>query len=149
MEEFCSILDLIRNEDIVCIEKLTPVIVAKAAQMEAIYRQIDKLEEFVKMVNTNVEQFKIEVNKAEEFFSNQSKLKKFFNSWLNNKKLSREKVKPIYQSPSIFRYDDLINRYNNVTKPSQFSNCDTSLSAITSHFSSNLTSNTSSTQPFL
>lgn len=134
-------MDLIRNEDVVSIENLIPIIVTKAAQLENIYQQIDKLEELVKMVKANVDQFEIEVNKAEELFSNQNRVKKFFNSWLINKKQSKVKKTPNYNSPLIFNYDQYVNRSCEDSKQkSQQTNCDIKHRSVATHLNINSSS---------
>ncbi|XP_063155069.1 biogenesis of lysosome-related organelles complex 1 subunit 4 isoform X2 [Candoia aspera] len=65
VDEFVGMLDMIRSDSSQVINESVPHIHAKAMEMKKLYRKIDKLEAFVKMIGDNVAGMEEQVIKAE------------------------------------------------------------------------------------
>ncbi|XP_075777243.1 biogenesis of lysosome-related organelles complex 1 subunit 4 isoform X2 [Pelodiscus sinensis] len=65
VDEFVGMLDMIRSETSQVVNESVPQVHTKATEMRQIYRKIDKLEAFVKMVGNNVAVLEEQVTKAE------------------------------------------------------------------------------------
>ncbi|XP_069764829.1 biogenesis of lysosome-related organelles complex 1 subunit 4 isoform X2 [Narcine bancroftii] len=92
VDEFCGMLDMIRNDSSQIMNENIPEIHAKADEMKQMYKKIDKLEAFVKMIGQNLSALDDQVTQAEaELGSFPSAFRKilhsfstsaFFNSFL-------------------------------------------------------------------
>ncbi|RWS01372.1 biogenesis of lysosome-related organelles complex 1 subunit 4-like protein [Dinothrombium tinctorium] len=105
LEEFCGVIDMIREQNSVCLEQKLPIVYAKCTELEDLFRSIDRLEEMVKIVKATVDAMECEVIKAEELFAN-NKIKKFLSSFWNNKRRSSDSRKPKYVEPKLFSTKD-------------------------------------------
>ncbi|KAG7235585.1 hypothetical protein INR49_002509 [Caranx melampygus] len=65
VDEFVGMLDMIRNDTSQIVNENLPQIQQKSDEMRQIYRRIDKLEAFVKMVGANVSAMEEQVTQAE------------------------------------------------------------------------------------
>uniref|UniRef100_A0A8C6YSL4 Biosis of lysosomal organelles complex 1 subunit 4 n=1 Tax=Nothoprocta perdicaria TaxID=30464 RepID=A0A8C6YSL4_NOTPE len=65
VDEFVGMLDMIRSDSSQVVNESLPEIYTKATEMRHIYRKIDKLEAFVKMVGNCVAEMEERVTKAE------------------------------------------------------------------------------------
>ncbi|RLW13179.1 hypothetical protein DV515_00000087 [Chloebia gouldiae] len=65
VDEFVGMLDMIRSDSSQVVNESIPQIYTKATEMRQIYRKIDKLEAFVKMIGNNVAGLEERVTKAE------------------------------------------------------------------------------------
>ncbi|XP_040044286.1 biogenesis of lysosome-related organelles complex 1 subunit 4 [Gasterosteus aculeatus] len=65
VDEFVGMLDMIRNDTSQIVNENLPQIQQKSDEMRQIYRRIDKLEAFVKMVGANVNAMEEQVTQAE------------------------------------------------------------------------------------
>ncbi|KAK2830415.1 hypothetical protein Q5P01_018346 [Channa striata] len=65
VDEFVGMLDMIRNDTSQIVNENLPQIQQKSTEMRQIYRRIDKLEAFVKMVAANVNAMEDQVTQAE------------------------------------------------------------------------------------
>ncbi|XP_039592803.1 biogenesis of lysosome-related organelles complex 1 subunit 4 [Polypterus senegalus] len=65
VDEFVGMLDMIRNDTSQVVNDNLPQIYRKAEEMRAVYRKIDNLDAFVKMVGCNVAVMEEEVTQAE------------------------------------------------------------------------------------
>ncbi|XP_056154651.1 biogenesis of lysosome-related organelles complex 1 subunit 4 [Lampris incognitus] len=65
VDEFVGMLDMIRNDTSQIVNESLPQIQQKSDEMRQIYRRIDKLEAFVKMVSANVSAMEEQVTQAE------------------------------------------------------------------------------------
>ncbi|KAJ0054831.1 hypothetical protein NL108_005339, partial [Boleophthalmus pectinirostris] len=65
VDEFVGMLDMIRNDTSQIVNEELPQIQQKSEEMRQIYRKIDKLEAFVKMVGANVNAMEEQVTQAE------------------------------------------------------------------------------------
>ncbi|KAL7984454.1 hypothetical protein Chor_003024 [Crotalus horridus] len=70
VDEFVGMLDMIRNDSSQVINESVPHIHAKAMEMKKLYRKIDKLEAFVKMIGSNVAGMEEQIIKAESDLGN-------------------------------------------------------------------------------
>ncbi|KAM9434807.1 biogenesis of lysosome-related organelles complex 1 subunit 4 [Clarias gariepinus] len=114
VDEFVGMLDMIRNDTSQIVNISLPQIYKKSEDMRQIYRKIDKLEAFVKMVATNVSVMEDRVIEAEgEARTLPGAFKKIFRtmnvSGLLNKPSSPKRAPQQQQHqeiPSVFRTDD-------------------------------------------
>uniref|UniRef100_A0A670JA97 Biogenesis of lysosomal organelles complex 1 subunit 4 n=1 Tax=Podarcis muralis TaxID=64176 RepID=A0A670JA97_PODMU len=65
VDEFVGMLDMIRSDSSQVVSESVPHIHAKAMEMKQLYRKIDKLEAFVKMVGNSVSGMEEQITKAE------------------------------------------------------------------------------------
>lgn len=113
VDEFVGMLDMIRNDTSQIVNENLPQIQQKSEEMRQIYRRIDKLETFVKMVGANVTAMEEQVTQAEgELGTLPSAFKKIFRnmsvpSFLNKPASPRRAApRPQQDVPSVFRTDD-------------------------------------------
>lgn len=109
VDEFVGMLDMIRNDTSQIVNVSLPQIYRKAEDMRQIYRKIDKLEAFVKMVAANVSVMEEQVIEAEgEARTLPGAFKKIFRtmnvSGFLNKPSSPKRA--AQEVPSVFRTDD-------------------------------------------
>ncbi|CAG2116825.1 unnamed protein product, partial [Medioppia subpectinata] len=114
LEEFCGLIEMIRNDSNICVEEVTKKMTNECQSMEHIYGQIDRLDQFVKVVANTVQEMDNELTKAEQLFAddNNNKVKKFFTSFLtNNSKqnhLNNKRLNVKYEPKDIFKTSDYI-----------------------------------------
>lgn len=113
IDEFVGMLDMIRNDTSQIVNENLPQIQQKSDEMRQIYRRIDKLEAFVKMVGTNVNVMEEHLTQAEgELGTIPSAFKKILRTMsvpgFLNKPASPRRPAPHQrqQIPSVFRTDD-------------------------------------------
>ncbi|XP_023134541.2 biogenesis of lysosome-related organelles complex 1 subunit 4 isoform X1 [Amphiprion ocellaris] len=114
VDEFVGMLDMIRNDTSQIVNENLPQIQQKSDEMRQIYRRIDKLEAFVKMVGANVSTMEEQVTQAEgELGTLPSAFKKILRTmsvpgFLNQKPASPRRPAPHQRQeiPSVFRTDD-------------------------------------------
>ncbi|KAM9737931.1 biogenesis of lysosome-related organelles complex 1 subunit 4 [Menidia menidia] len=113
VDEFVGMLDMIRNDTSQIVNENLPQIQQKADEMRQIYRKIDKLEAFVKMVGANVNAMEEQVTQAEgELGALPSAFKKILRTmsvpgFLNKQASPRRTAAHQRQEiPSVFRTDD-------------------------------------------
>ncbi|XP_060100106.1 biogenesis of lysosome-related organelles complex 1 subunit 4 isoform X1 [Heteronotia binoei] len=110
VDEFVGMLDMIRNDSSQIVNESVPHIHAKAMEMRQLYRKIDKLEAFVKMVGNNVAGIEEHITKAEAdlgtFPNTFKKLLHTINvpSFLN--KSSLRPKQSLYEPPDLFKTED-------------------------------------------
>ncbi|XP_048255010.1 biogenesis of lysosome-related organelles complex 1 subunit 4-like [Haliotis rufescens] len=68
LDEFCGLVDMIRSDTTLCLNKTVPDIHGKCTEMEVIFEKIDKLEAFVGVVKQSVGKMEESVSKAEDDF---------------------------------------------------------------------------------
>ncbi|XP_026516398.1 biogenesis of lysosome-related organelles complex 1 subunit 4 isoform X1 [Terrapene carolina triunguis] len=111
VDEFVGMLDMIRSESSQVVNESVPQIHTKATEMRQIYRKIDKLEAFVKMVGNNVAGLEEQVTKAEtDLGTFPNTFKKFLHtisvpSFLNKPSSSRQH-QTLYEPPVLFKAED-------------------------------------------
>ncbi|XP_072303969.1 biogenesis of lysosome-related organelles complex 1 subunit 4 [Eucyclogobius newberryi] len=113
VDEFVGMLDMIRNDTSQIVNENLPQIQQKSEEMRQIYRRIDKLEAFVKMVGANVNAMEEQVTLAEgELGTLPGAFKKMFRTmtvpgFLNKQSSPRRPAAHQRQDvPSVFRTDD-------------------------------------------
>ncbi|XP_075873245.1 biogenesis of lysosome-related organelles complex 1 subunit 4 [Nelusetta ayraudi] len=113
VDEFVGMLDMIRTDTSQIVNDNLPQIQQKSDEMRQIYRRIDKLETFVKMVGGNVTAMEEQVTQAEgEQGTLPSAFKKIFRnmsvpSFLNKPASPRRAApRPQQDVPGVFRTDD-------------------------------------------
>uniref|UniRef100_A0A8V5GU82 Uncharacterized protein n=1 Tax=Melopsittacus undulatus TaxID=13146 RepID=A0A8V5GU82_MELUD len=111
VDEFVGMLDIIRSDSSHVINESIPEIYTKATKMRHIYRKIDKLEAFVKMISNSVAGLEEQVTKAEtDFGAFPSTFKKILHtisipSFLNKSSSSRQQ-QTLYEPPVLFKTED-------------------------------------------
>ncbi|XP_039181403.1 biogenesis of lysosome-related organelles complex 1 subunit 4-like isoform X5 [Crotalus tigris] len=109
VDEFVGMLDMIRNDSSQVINESVPHIHAKAMEMKKLYRKIDKLEAFVKMIGSNVAGMEEQIIKAESDLGNfPNTLKKLLYtinvpSFLNK---SPRQNQALYEPLDLFKTED-------------------------------------------
>uniref|UniRef100_A0A8C6WEI2 Biogenesis of lysosomal organelles complex-1, subunit 4, cappuccino n=1 Tax=Neogobius melanostomus TaxID=47308 RepID=A0A8C6WEI2_9GOBI len=112
VDEFVGMLDMIRNDTSQIVNENLPQIQQKSEEMRQIYRRIDKLEAFVKMVGANVNAMEEQVTQAEgELGTLPGAFKKILRvtvpSFLNKQSSPRRPAAHQRQEvPSVFQTDD-------------------------------------------
>lgn len=113
VDEFVGMLDMIRNDTSQIVNENLPQIQQKSDEMKQIYRRIDKLEAFVKMVGANVSAMEEQVLQAEgEVGTLPGAFKKILRTMsvpgFLNKPASPKRPAPHQRQeiPSVFRTDD-------------------------------------------
>ncbi|XP_037548706.1 biogenesis of lysosome-related organelles complex 1 subunit 4 [Nematolebias whitei] len=113
VDEFVGMLDMIRNDTSQIVNENLPKIQQKADEMRQMYRRIDKLEAFVKMVGANVSAMEEQVKQAEgELGTLPSAFKKILRTMtvpgFLSKQASPQRSAPHqrHEMPSVFRADD-------------------------------------------
>ncbi|XP_061597807.1 biogenesis of lysosome-related organelles complex 1 subunit 4 [Cololabis saira] len=113
VDEFVGMLDMIRNDTSQIVNENLPQIQQKSDEMRHIYKKIDKLEAFVKMVGANVNAMEEQVTQAEgELGTLPSAFKKILRTmsvpgFLNKQASPRRQAAHQHQEiPSVFRTDD-------------------------------------------
>uniref|UniRef100_A0A3Q3GQC5 Biogenesis of lysosomal organelles complex-1, subunit 4, cappuccino n=1 Tax=Labrus bergylta TaxID=56723 RepID=A0A3Q3GQC5_9LABR len=113
VDEFVGMLDMIRNDTSQIVNENLPQIQQKSDEMRQIYRRIDKLEAFVKMVGANVNAMEEQVTQAEgELGTLPGAFKKILRTMsvpgFLNKPSSPRRPAPHQRQeiPSVFRTDD-------------------------------------------
>lgn len=105
VDEFVAMLDMIRSDSSQVVNENLPEILAKASEMKQIYKKIDKLEAFVKMVGNSVAILEEQVTEAEtETGPFPTTFRKFMRSI--SKMSSPKRKQPHYESAPIFRTED-------------------------------------------
>ncbi|XP_020637250.1 biogenesis of lysosome-related organelles complex 1 subunit 4 [Pogona vitticeps] len=111
VDEFVGMLDMIRSDSSQVVNESVPHIHAKAVEMRQLYKKIDKLEAFVKMVGNSVAGMEEQISKAESDLGTfPNTLKKFLHtinvpSFLNKSSSSRQS-QTLYEAPALFKTED-------------------------------------------
>ncbi|XP_037684811.1 biogenesis of lysosome-related organelles complex 1 subunit 4 [Choloepus didactylus] len=111
VDEFVSMLDMIRGDSSHVVSEGVPRIYAKATEMRQIYSKIDKLEAFVRMIAGSVARMEEQVAKAEaELGTFPHTFKKFLQAIsvpsFFNKSSSTRQQQTAYEPPILFRTED-------------------------------------------
>ncbi|OPJ68455.1 biogenesis of lysosome-related organelles complex 1 subunit 4 [Patagioenas fasciata monilis] len=111
VDEFVGMLDIIRSDSSQVVNESLPQIYTKATEMRHIYRKIDKLEAFVKMIGNSVAGLEERVIKAEtDLGAFPNTFKKILHtisipSFLNKSSSSRQQ-QTLYEPPVLFKTED-------------------------------------------
>ncbi|XP_059801496.1 biogenesis of lysosome-related organelles complex 1 subunit 4 [Hypanus sabinus] len=111
VDEFCGMLDMIRNDSSQIMNENIPEIHAKADEMKQMYKKIDKLEAFVKMIGKNLSSLDDQVTQAEaELGTFPSAFKKILHSFSSsaffNKPSFPKKQQQKFEVAPLFRTED-------------------------------------------
>ena len=121
LEEFCGLIEMIRNDSNICLEEAINNISQKSETMNEIYGKIDRLEEFVGVVKQCVDNMDKEVTKAEQLFgdTNNNRVKKFFSVFISNtsKQTNRKQIDAKYEPTEIFQTNHFIKSLDLATIP--------------------------------
>ncbi|KAK6491601.1 biogenesis of lysosome-related organelles complex 1 subunit 4 [Huso huso] len=114
VDEFVGMLDMIRNDTTQVVNDSLPQIHRKSEEMRKIYKKIDKLDAFVKMVGHNVTVMEEQVTQAESDLATfPSAFKKIFRTitvpaFLNKTTTPRRQQEP----PPVFRTEDYFSPHS-------------------------------------
>ncbi|XP_067651272.1 biogenesis of lysosome-related organelles complex 1 subunit 4-like [Haliotis asinina] len=111
LDEFCGLVDMIRSDTTLCLNKTVPDIQSKCAEMEAIFEKIDKLEAFVGVVKQSVGKMDELVSKAEDDFGSIGGFMKKISSIVSPKRSQdpdRRSKQPGFVQPEIFNTSDYL-----------------------------------------
>ncbi|XP_041060908.1 biogenesis of lysosome-related organelles complex 1 subunit 4-like [Carcharodon carcharias] len=109
LDEFCAMLDMIRNDSSQILDENVPKIKIKALEMKKVYAKIDKMETFVKMVGQNAAILEQQVIQAEKDCGNlPGAVRKLLHSisapsFLNKKSSCYNQQNSTYELPNLYR----------------------------------------------
>ncbi|XP_067904279.1 biogenesis of lysosome-related organelles complex 1 subunit 4-like isoform X2 [Heterodontus francisci] len=109
LDEFCGMLDMIRNDSSQILDENVPKIKVKALEMKKVYAKIDKMETFVKMVGQNAATLEQQVIQAEKDCGNlPHTVRKLLHSisapsFLNKKRSCLNQQNSTYELPNLYR----------------------------------------------
>ena len=108
LEEFCTMLDLIRNENNNYLIELVPEFKKKRQELRLVYAKIDKLLELVDCIKITVDLMENELNKAEIKFNNANRLSRFFSSLIGSTATdsTNRQADSEFHCPNIFKTND-------------------------------------------
>ncbi|GFN77125.1 biogenesis of lysosomal organelles complex-1, subunit 4, cappuccino [Plakobranchus ocellatus] len=120
LDEFFSLVDMIRSDTTLCLSNTLPDIQMKCQEMDALFEKIDRLEEFVSIVKESVTSVEEKVSKAESELGTVGGLVKKLTSFISKKPspaLTPPRTRgPEFVSPVIFSTSDY---FNNTTDPAE------------------------------
>lgn len=108
LEEFCGLIDLIRDDNTQCFEQLLPRVLEQSQDLELLYAEIDKVERTISVVKHTVNKMEEEVSNGEKQLMSSNTVKKFFTTLFHNtnkKVYSSRRLK--YVEPKIYDTTDL------------------------------------------
>ncbi|RUS76295.1 hypothetical protein EGW08_015941 [Elysia chlorotica] len=113
LDEFFSLVDMIRSDTSLCLQNTMPDIQMKCREMEAVFEKIDRLEDFVNIVKESVTSVEEKVNKAENELGTVGGFMKKLSSFISKKPSPARtppRVKgPEFIPPEIFSTKDYFN----------------------------------------
>uniref|UniRef100_UPI00398F7205 biogenesis of lysosome-related organelles complex 1 subunit 4 isoform X2 n=1 Tax=Pristiophorus japonicus TaxID=55135 RepID=UPI00398F7205 len=121
VDEFCGMLDMIRNDSSQIMNENIPEIHAKADEMKQMYKKIDKLEAFVKMIGQNVCVLDDQVTHAEaELGTFPNAFRKILHSigtpaFLNKSSFPKRQQQK-FEPPVLFRTEDYFPAQNTLAR---------------------------------
>ncbi|XP_059836481.1 uncharacterized protein LOC132399767 isoform X3 [Hypanus sabinus] len=108
LDEFCGMLDMIRNDSSQILDESIPKLKVKALEMKEVYSKIDKMEIFVKMVEQSAAMLEEQVIQAEKDCGSVSRgVCRFLHSinapFLNKKRNCISQQNLAYELPNLYR----------------------------------------------
>ncbi|XP_069739739.1 biogenesis of lysosome-related organelles complex 1 subunit 4-like [Narcine bancroftii] len=108
LDEFCGMLDMIRNDSSQILDGNIPKVKGKVQEMKEVFAKIDKMEIFVKMVKQSAATLEEQVVQAEKDYGNLSHgVCKFLHSinapFLNKKRNYLGQQNLTYELPNLYR----------------------------------------------
>ncbi|XP_072096044.1 uncharacterized protein [Mobula birostris] len=126
LDEFCGMLDMIRNDSSQILDESIPKLKVKALEMKEVYSKIDKMEIFVKMVEQSATMLEEQVIQAEKDSGNVSRgVCRFLHSinapFLNKKRNCISQQNFTYELPNLYRTEAYFPANHNRTffKPNE------------------------------
>ncbi|XP_045192752.2 biogenesis of lysosome-related organelles complex 1 subunit 4-like [Mercenaria mercenaria] len=114
LDEFGGLVDTIRSDTSLCVDKNVREIQAKCADMKQIFTRIDQLEAFVQIVREDVNSMEECVNKAENEMGSFSSFRKMFSSLVGGKKSGQNKEERTeFVAPEIFVTEQYLHPASN------------------------------------
>lgn len=113
LDEFCAVVDIIRTDSSLALNRSLPEVYAKSQELESIFQKIDELEKFVAIVKKDVAIIEEQVNTAEKDLGALTSVKNLIMSFplFSQKRTKNPAHKPLrkYVPPEIFRTEDYIS----------------------------------------
>ncbi|XP_042197848.1 biogenesis of lysosome-related organelles complex 1 subunit 4 isoform X1 [Callorhinchus milii] len=112
LDEFCGMLDMIRNDTSQILSEDIPNTKVKVLEMKTVYKKIDKIEAFVKMVGQNAAMLEEQVVRAEKDYGNfPCGVCKLLHSistpaFLHKKRTFLNQQSSTYELPNLYRSED-------------------------------------------
>ncbi|XP_069846108.1 breast carcinoma-amplified sequence 4 isoform X2 [Dipodomys merriami] len=109
LEEFCSLVDMIRSDTSQILEENLPLLKAKAVEIRGVYARVDRLEAFVKMVGRHAAFLEALVVQAEQ---EHGAFPQVLQRWLRSVGVPSFQNRPSapapagYQLPALYRTED-------------------------------------------
>ncbi|KAK3607385.1 hypothetical protein CHS0354_022546 [Potamilus streckersoni] len=116
LEEFSGLVDMIRSDTSLCMNKTLPQIKAKCDGMKKIFTRIDRLEAFAAFLREQLKMMEECVNKAESEMGSLSGIKKMFSSLISPKKLQPKgkESKLEFLPPEMFVTEEYVHKITEV-----------------------------------
>ncbi|KAL3858594.1 hypothetical protein ACJMK2_008866 [Sinanodonta woodiana] len=120
LEEFSGLVDMIRSDTSLCMNKTLPLIKEKCDGMKKIFTRIDRLEAFAAFLRERLKVMEECVNKAESEMGSLSGIKKMFSSLISPKKLQPKGKESKFEfiTPEIFVTEEHVHKIIDVTEKS-------------------------------
>ncbi|XP_072013187.1 biogenesis of lysosome-related organelles complex 1 subunit 4-like [Amphiura filiformis] len=114
LDEFCAVVDMIRTDCSLSLNRNLPEVHAKAQEMKKLFRKIDELEAFVQVVKENVALMEEQVETAESDLGMLGSIKSLLSSvpFFSQKKTTAQKK---YTPPEIYKTSDYIDNVSTAT----------------------------------
>ncbi|KAI1285268.1 Biogenesis of lysosome-related organelles complex 1 subunit 4 [Halotydeus destructor] len=106
LEEYCGLLDVIREDNTQCFEHMLPSLYQEALHLDNLYSEIDRLEQAILVVKRTVLKMETEVENAEKLLSSQNAVKKIFSTLFGSSRKSVHR-RPKYVEPPLFNTAEL------------------------------------------
>ncbi|KAL5021838.1 hypothetical protein ScPMuIL_000993 [Solemya velum] len=121
LDEFGGLVDMIRSDTTLCLNKTLPEIQQKSLQMQKIFDRVDKMEAFVGVVRHNIANMEDVVSKAEDDLGSLSGIKKMLSSFVSPKrtKSKGKDQKCTYEPVDIFSTQTFFQPTTPSNKPEQ------------------------------
>ncbi|XP_022104326.1 biogenesis of lysosome-related organelles complex 1 subunit 4-like [Acanthaster planci] len=119
LDEFCAVVDMIRTDSSLSLNRSLPGIHAKAQEIRGIFQRIDRLEEFVSVVRDNVAAMEEEVNEVEREQGTLHSIKNLLSTLpvFTTKRSSGPKPPKKFTPLEIFKTSDYIKAEPDETPP--------------------------------
>ncbi|OWF53542.1 Biogenesis of lysosome-related organelles complex 1 subunit 4 [Mizuhopecten yessoensis] len=111
LDEFGSLVDMIRSDSTLCLTSTLPKIQRKQAEIQDMFDKIDRLEAFVSVVRENTAMMEECVNRAEDEMGSFSGLKKMLSSFVSPKRSQTKDNQTLsFTPPQIFKTEEYFPR---------------------------------------
>ncbi|XP_033626623.1 biogenesis of lysosome-related organelles complex 1 subunit 4-like [Asterias rubens] len=119
LDEFCAVVDMIRTDSSLSLNRSLPGIHEKAQEIKQIFTKIDQLEEFVSVVRTNVTAMEEQVNEVEKEQGTLHSIKNLLSSLpvFTQKRGASPKQPLKYEALEIFKTSDYLKKDEESIQP--------------------------------